>query len=160
MSTQPLKIPQPLTGVEIKVGLSLRISNTVPGLSEKQNKELRDAVYKSLSNTCSLNEASFTKFSAKWTVKRDKDAFSWWVDYELDDFGRPISGGIGGNIGKVSIKAEVLHGSVDVMPPDKFRRETEQPIPAAQVVKPKTKPNELGIARSHRMQGSRKGNGL
>jgi hypothetical protein len=160
MSTQPLKIPQPLTGVEIKVGLSLRISNTVPGLSEKQNKELRDAVYKSLSNTCSLNEASFTKFSAKWVIWKHRQGYYWLVDYDLDDFGRSIKGAIGNMTTAQVIPGDAFHGSVDVMPPDKFRRETEQPIPAAQVVKPKTKPNELGIARSHRMQGSRKGNGL
>jgi hypothetical protein len=35
---------------------------------------------------------------------------------------------------------------MDPMPPDAFRRKTEQPVPAPQVVKPKVQ-NDIGISK-------------
>lgn len=159
MSTAPsLKIPQPLTSTEIRTGLSLRIAACVPSISPEKSKELRDAIFRGLHNTCNLNEASYAKFSAKWTVREYEGAYLWWCDYTLDDFGRQIKGGIGGKCGAVRESfppdAPSYTGSVEEMPPDRFRRETEQPIPQAQVVKKKNDEG-LGLSRAQKRGGKR-----
>lgn len=154
MSTAAVKIPQPLSGVEIKNGLAVRMANTVPGLDEEERKNLRVAIRLSLNNTCSLNESSHSKFKATWRVWRnDEGAHGWWVDYNLDDFGRPVIGGIGG--GAPRDEKRFWTGAVEEMPPDKFRRETEQPIPAPQIVRKQETGKGTGISRATGKRGGR-----
>jgi hypothetical protein len=157
-SAPSLKIPQPLSSTEIRTGLALRIAATVPGISPEKAKEIREAVFVGLHNTCNLNEASYAKFSAKWTVREKDGAYLWWCDYSLDDFGRPVTGGIGGKVGVVKESfppdCSSYSGSVEEMPPDRFRRETEQPIPQAQVVKKKNEEG-LGLSRAQKRGGKR-----
>jgi hypothetical protein len=103
----------------------------------------------------------YSKFSAKWSLNYRETPMglkaSWWVDYVLDDFGRETRGGIGGNIGfPETVAPNKFEGVIEEMPPDKFRRETKQPIPAPVVVK-KPDPQQSGtVSRSKRGQGKRR----
>lgn len=115
--------PRPLAADEIKEGMVVLIA---------------DAIYDRLNKTCNLFGQAYPKFRAKWSV-----------DIELDDFGAvitdhsegavettdqmhddmPVMGSI--PVERVNTKgANVLHveGTVDEMPPNKFRVDTEQPV--------------------------------
>ncbi len=157
-----VQIPQPLTSEEIREGLALRMSAMVPDLTEDEARELKGQIERSLEKTCSLNRSMYSKFKASWRIwhgwKEHGTQFGcwWWVDYELDDFGRVTKGGIGG---KVSFGGEhvgiMIEGSVDEMPPDRFRRETRQPVPQPTVIK-KPEPNQGGMSHTPRGAGKRK----
>lgn len=124
-------------------------------MSANATPESRDAlklaIEESLAKTCSLNRTMYAKFSASWTlgIADGPLAARWWVDYILDDFGRLTVGGIGGSLGQPR-NAETFTGEIEEMPPDKFRRETSQPIPAPVVVKPK-ETNRLGLTHAQRV---------
>lgn len=148
------QIPHPLTSEEIAEGIAVRISADAE-VEDRDREPLKLAIMTSLTKTCSLNRTVYSKFSASWRMnygyKGDTLLARWWVDYELDDFGRVAKGGIGGNIGNPPEGAGVIsEGKIEEMPPDRFRRETKQPIPAPQVVKPKDQ-NQLGVTRSPRV---------
>ena len=129
MSATAVRIPMPLSSDEIKFGIA-----------KKMAAEFETEVLKSLGRTCSLNHTSFSKFSAKWSIA-----------FHLDDFGRVTEGVIGGAVGEPipEAEAETIEGAIEPMPPDKFRRETTQPIPAPQVVQQKPAPDG-GMTRAPR----------
>lgn len=143
MADAPIRIVAPLESEEIKLGIATLMHFSVPGLPI-------DLIIASLNKTCSLNRQSFAKIKATWWVDCDYEnvAYQWWVDYELDDFGRIESGGIGGSLG-IPIASTRIEGIITTMPPDKFRRETAQPIPKALIIAPK-KDNGLGMTKTHR----------
>jgi hypothetical protein len=111
MPDQAIRVPMPLSSVEIKNGIA---------------DGMHRAIRESLDKTCSLNSTTFPQFRAKW-----------WVEYELDDFGRIETGGIGGSIGQVGENAERIEGAIEPMPPDAFRRKSNQPIPSPVIFKKK-----------------------
>jgi hypothetical protein len=127
------RIPMPLSSEEIRAGIVQDVKNA--GASPDVCETIRIG----LTKTCSLNRQSYSKFSVKWFVKEG----AWSVDYDLDDFGRSTRGIIGGVISDAGV---YLEGQMDPMPPDAFRRKTEQPVPAPQVVKPKA-PDAIGISK-------------
>jgi len=140
MAAAPIKIVAPLEGDEIRKGIAAMIHAKVPGLPV-------DSIESSLSRSCSFNAQSFSRVRATWWVDCDDDnvAYQWWVDYELDDFGRIDRGGIGGMLG-MPCQVERVEGVIEPMPPDRFRRETAQPIPS-NVVIPK-QDDGLGLSRT------------
>lgn len=131
-------LPQPLTGTEIKRGIAVRMTQ---GLPADVAEPLKNEIIAGLDKTCSLLPSSaYAKFKASWKLdwwkERDDIQFSWWVDYELDDFGRVTKGGIGGPILGRRGDAVSLTGEIAEVPPDRFRRETDQPIPKPTELKP------------------------
>jgi hypothetical protein len=151
--------PQPLNSDEIREGISVRIAQAIAELDDPIRELVKQAIFLSLGKTCSLNGTAFSKFSATWkfrhAVVKGQLQAKWWVDYVLDDFGRLTVGGIGGNIGDPGEDAEIAEGLIQEMPPDRFRRETKQPIPAPQVVKA-PEPNQIGMSKAWKGQGKRR----
>ena len=99
MNEAPIVIPQPLTGTEIRKGIAVRMTQ---GLPADVQEALREQIIAGLGKTCSLLPSSaYAKFSAGWRLTFGLDAkgsllSEWWVDYQLDDFGRVTKGAIGG----------------------------------------------------------------
>lgn len=134
MAAGSLKIPQPLSGDEIREGIATRMA-----------AEFKDAVLKSLARSCSFNHTSFPKFSAKWNV-----------EYRLDDYGRITHGAMPGTLGEPLFdQGEQVSGEIPEVPPDQFRRETQQPIPAPQVIQNKPE-SEIGLTKNRRGKGKQK----
>lgn len=153
-----MNIPQPLNGTEIKKGIAVRMTQ---GLPSDVQEALREQIISGLGKTCSLIPSSaYAKFTAKWTLTWCKPAdfivASWWVDYELDDFGRITKGGIGDYQHNVDGDVvQVLTGIIDEVPPDRFRRETDQPIPKPTELKP-ADAEKSTFSRSIRGSGKRR----
>jgi hypothetical protein len=127
VENETMTTPQPLTGEEIRKGIAARIAASVP---PEHFENIKEIIYDGLGKTCSLESSTcYSKFKADWKtgLNDDESEFLWWVNYELDDFGRISRGGIGYWNG-TSI-TELISGKIDECPPDKFRRETDQPIP-------------------------------
>jgi hypothetical protein len=137
-----MKVPQPLDCNEIKDGIVAQIR--AEGVPENVCAIIRAG----LNRTCSLNRQSYSKFSVKWFIREGL----WRVEYELDDFGRLTAGVIGGEIAEKSLDFE---GNIDPMPPDAFRRRTEQPIPQPRTVAPK-KDDGVGMSMAQKSAGRRK----
>jgi hypothetical protein len=159
MSTAAVKtIPQPLNGTEIKRGIAVRMTQ---GLPADVAESLREQIVAGLGKTCSLMATSaYAKFKAKWrlhywsiTPQTANYQAAWWVDYELDDFGRVTKGGIGGGT-ETAHSGVKLSGVIDEVPPDRFRRETDQPIPKPTELKP---PEPEKSTMSHAPRGKGKG---
>lgn len=150
-------IPQPLNGNEIRRGVAVRMTQ---GLPDDVRAPLRDQIVDGLGKTCSLLPSSaYAKFKAKWTltwwrVGAEVHA-NWWVDYSLDDFGRVTSGGIGDKRRAPSSDAETETGAIDEVPPDRFRRETDQPIPKPTELKPPEQ-EAVTFSQAARGQGKRR----
>lgn len=143
MATAPIaRIPMPLQSEEIKNGVVADIRQA------GAPQEVCDLIRVGLNRTCSLNRQCYSKFTIKWTIQDGR----WSVDYSLDDFGRLTTGIIGGEITDAAL---ALSGEIDPMPPDTFRRKTEQPVPAAQVVKPK-QDDGMGMTLAHKSGGKKK----
>jgi hypothetical protein len=151
-------VPQPLTGSEIKRGIAVRMTQ---GLPEEVAEKLRPAIILMLGKTCSLLPSSaYAKFNADWKLayRQDGENFElkFWVDYELDDFGRVTRGGIGTGLFDVEESDGMkFSGTIDEMPPDRFRRETDQTIPKPTELKPK-EPEKSTFSRSLRGSGKRR----
>jgi hypothetical protein len=134
VSTNTVSIPQPLTGTEIRHGIAVRMTQDLPADVEET---LREKIEAGLGKTCSLlPHTAYAKFKAQWRINywtiKDAPNCSWWVDYELDDFGRITKGGIGDGSGSLVDMPPTIQswdGVIDEVPPDRFRRETDQPIP-------------------------------
>ena len=156
MTTAP-SIPQPLSGAEIKLGIAVRMTQ---GLPDEVADTLKEKIVAGLGKTCSLLPSSaYAKFKATWRLdwwkEGDSIQFSWWVDYELDDFGRVTKGGIGGPIIGRRGDALSLSGEISEVPPDRFRRETDQPIPKPTELKPADQEKST-FSKSMRGSGKRK----
>ena len=150
-------IPQPLNGVEIKRGVAVRMTQ---GLPEEVRDPLRDQIVDGLGKTCSLLPSSaYAKFKAKWALTwwrvGSEVHTNWWVDYSLDDFGRITAGGIGDKRRAPSSDSETVTGVIDEVPPDRFRRETDQPIPKPTELKP-PEPEKSMFSQSMRGSGKRR----
>ncbi len=157
MSTAVKAIPQPLNGGEIKKGIAARMTQ---GLDPDVQEPLREQIIAGLGKTCSLMpSSSYAKFKASWTLTWWRAGAEirahWWVDYKLDDFGRVTRGGIGDK-GRDPAKGAVTDsGVIEEVPPDKFRRETDQPIPKPTELKP-PEPEKSTFSRSTRGSGRRR----
>lgn len=158
MNESPVVIPQPLMGTEIKKGIAVRMTQ---GLPSDVTQSLREHIVAGLDKTCSLlGHTAYAKFKAKWRLNYSTSPdlrAGWWVDYELDDFGRVTKGGIGGRVGGLleGAESETLRGTIDEVPPDRFRRETDQPIPKPTELKPKEH-GDSTFSKSVRGQGKRR----
>lgn len=142
MSTaQAVKIPQPLAGEEIKEGVRKFVLNA--GAPEFIASEIR----KGLNGTCLLNGCAYSKVKIDWKVV----AGEWRVDYELDDFGRIARGMMNGRLPSEFEEIE-LRGSIEPMPPDRFRRESEQKIPFPTLVN-KTHEESNSFSQSRKGRG-------
>jgi hypothetical protein len=154
MASLAIKIPQPLGSDEIKNGIASRVADSIPSCSE----ELRNAIRLSLNKTCSLNRQSYSKFSAKWNVTISGHSVEWKIEYDLDDFGRSTPGVIIGRYGSpipTDAKSQTIEGFISPTPPDRFRRETQQPVPEPQVVK-KKQDDGMGISLAQRSERRRR----
>lgn len=151
--------PKPLNGTEIKKGIAVRMTQ---GLPEDVAGPLKEQIIAGLGKTCSLMPSSaYAKFKAKWeihywsiTPHTENYESSWWVDYELDDFGRITKGGIG-KIVENGHNSVHLSGTIDEVPPDRFRKETDQPIPKPTELKP-TEHEKSTLSKSVRGRGKRR----
>lgn len=157
MSTATKVIPQPLNGTEIKKGIAVRMTQDLP---PDVTESLCEQIIAGLGKTCSLLPSSaYAKFKAGWKLAwwRDEEAIlcAWWVEYELDDFGRVTRGGIGNATIAIPPEAPFTLGVIDEAPPDRFRRETDQPIPKPIELKP-SEPEKSTFSRSTRGSGKRR----
>ena len=158
MSTAPFKtIPQPLSGMEIKKGIAVRMTANLPA---DVADPLQEQIVAGLGKTCSLNpNFAYAKFNAKWTLTWWRVGAEihahWWVDFSLDDYGRITPGGIGDRRRAPAKDAVTTSGVIDEVPPDKFRRETDQPIPKPTELKP-PEPEKSTFSRSTRGAGKRR----
>ena len=157
MSTAPVKtIPIPLNGNEIKRGIAVRMTAGVPA---DVAETLREQIVAGLGKTCSLNpNFAYAKFKATWTLTWWKDGeihANWWVDFKMDDFGRITPGGIGKRSQDPSKDAVTLTGTIDEVPPDRFRRETDQPIPKPVELK-QPEPEKSTMSRAVSGKGKRR----
>jgi hypothetical protein len=153
MSTATVTIPQPLNGLEIRKGIAKRMTENVPA---EIQATLQEQIEEGLTKTCSLTVGSaYAKFKASWTLtwwKQNDTVFPhWWVDYELNDFGRVTRAGIGDNRRAPGKDAVTLTGIIPETPPDRFRQETDQPIPKPTELK---KPEEPAVTTSRSVRGT------
>jgi hypothetical protein len=132
----------PLSSEEIRAGIVAQLK--ADGVSE----QVLDSIRTGLSKTCSLNRQCYAKFGAKWSIGKG----NWTLAYELDDFGRINRGNIGGIIADVELEQQ---GQIDPMPPDTFRRRTEQPIPSPRIVKKKAD-DGVGITKAYGSRGGKR----
>lgn len=151
-------IPQPLTGTEIKRGIAQRMTQE---LSAEVAETLREQIVAGLGKTCSLLPSyAYAKFKADWKLAwwnyERRILASWWVNYELDDFGRVTRGGIGEKVPMEGFHGYTeLEGTIEEIPPDRFRRETDQPIPKPTELKPQEQEKST-FSKSMRGLGKRR----
>jgi hypothetical protein len=143
MSTAaPLRVPMALASEEVKWGILQQL---------RRDRVPEDAVVeiqKGLGRTCLLNRQCYSKFSVKWRISKG----NWSIDGTLDDFGRESILHLGGILPNVELE---MDGSIDPMPPDAFRRQTEQPIPQQRAVKAKAE-DGVGMSLARKSPGKRK----
>lgn len=158
-----VSIPQPLLSQEIQEGIATRIAQAIPDLDEPVREAVKQAIMVSLTKTCSLNRTVYSKFSATWKfgslVRDGKFCARWWVEMALDDFGRVTKPAIGGVLGPAHVDeiAMDVEGTIPEMPPDKFRRETQQPVPSPTVLKkPNSDANQATMSHTPRGPGRRR----
>ncbi len=155
MSTATKVIPQPLTGTEIRKGIAVRMTQDLP---PEVAEDLREQIFAGLGKTCSLMpNSAYAKFKAKWELAwwgEESTLASWWVSGTLDDFGRITQFGIGQRLAVPDL-AVTRTGVIDEVPPDRFRRETDQPIPKPTELKP-PEPEKSTFSKSARGQGKRR----
>lgn len=130
MATAAVSIPQPLNGDEIRIGIAERMTKDLPeGFSS-----LKEVIADGLRRTCSLTPGSaYGKFKADWTMTYWKDGntarANWWVSGDLSDYGRVVPVSIGWKDYLPARDAVTISGHIGEVPPDRFRRETSQPVP-------------------------------
>lgn len=156
MATTVATVPQPLSGDEIRKGIAVRMTH---GLPAEYIEPLREQIEKGLLKTCSLTAASaYSKFSADWWMtywKSDSAHCCWWIDANLDDFGRVTPISIGHRVLTPSGDPVTIKGHIDEAPPDRFRRETDQPIPKPIELK-KSEEQTQTFSKSMRGKGKRR----
>jgi len=134
-----IKVPLPLSSIEIKDGIASFIRQA--GVPESAAAQIRQG----LNRTCSLNRQCYSKVTVGWKIV----AGEWKIEYQLDDFGRITNGFLNGKL--VDCDNLEASGVIEPMPPDRFRRESEQPIPAPTVVQ--TKPDDKAHTFSQSIRG-------
>lgn len=157
MESQVDNVPQPLNGDEIRRGIAVRMAS---GLPEEYVEPINQAVDMGLRNTCSLVPGlAYSKFHADWSLTYWKDGdtvrANWWVDGKLDDFGRITPLCIGFRKYDQPDGAVSIIGHIGEVPPDRFRRETDQPIPKPIEMK-KHEESTQTFSRSERGKGHRR----
>lgn len=158
MSTVTTAIPQPLSGMEIRKGIAVRMTQ---GLPLDVAEALREQIVTGLGKTCSLMpNAAYAKFKATWELAwwnyEGKLLSSWWVSGSLDDFGRITPFGIGRKMSVEGFQGYTeIKGTIDEVPPDRFRRETDQPIPKPTELR-LPEPEKSTMSKSIRGQGKRR----
>ena len=161
MASATQVVPQPLSGEEIRKGIASRISLEVLQTGDVEVSEsIKEIVYQGLGKTCSLESSTaYSKFKAEWVLSWWLDEgqvrAEWWVNAELDDFGRVTSIGIGSRPQAVPSGVIVVQGDILEVPPDRFRRETSQPIPKPRELK-QPDPQQSTLSRAVRGQGKRR----
>ena len=142
MSTTAVKIPEALSALEIKNGVATFLRQE--GVPENVASVIRAG----LDKTCLLNGQSYWSFSGTWKIWKG----NWSLDYEVDDRGLKTKAFLGGQQPNVELEME---GRIEAMPPDAFRRRSEQPIPKPREVAPK-KDDAVGISMARRTGGRRR----
>jgi hypothetical protein len=158
VSTAPVKtIPQPLTGSEIKRGIAVRMTMELP---DESREDARENITAALGKVCTLTpNSAYSKFRAEWKLQwwihEDKVRFRWEIRGTLEDYGRetPFSF-MSGWVDVTEDHVEVV-GEIPFTPPDKFRRETDQPIPKPTELKP-PEPEKSTFSKSMRGGGNRR----
>lgn len=138
----PLRVPMALSSDEVKFGVLQQL---------RRDRVPEDAVLeiqKGLGRTCLLNRQCYSKFSLKWKISKG----NWSIDGTLDDFGRESPFHLGGVLPDVELEME---GAIDPMPPDTFRRQTEQPIPQQRAVKAKAE-DGVGMSMARKSPGRKR----
>ena len=128
-------------------------------LPEDVQEPLREQIIQGLGKTCSLMpNSAYAKFNDKWDMtwwrNGEEVKAGWWVTYELDDFGHVTRGGIGENATAPDNSTRIT-GVIEEVPPDRFRRETDQPIPKPVELK-NPEPEKSSFSRSVRGSGKRR----
>lgn len=131
MATPAIVTPQPLNGAEIKKGIAVRMTKDFPA---NEWEDMREKIFQGLGKTCTLVAgAAYAKFKGDWTMTRWTDSgithMCWWVEGTLDDYGRITKFSMGDRRLTPPEGAVTVAGTIEYTPPDKFRRETDQPIP-------------------------------
>jgi hypothetical protein len=157
MTEKPATIPQPLTGVEIRQGIATRMTKELP---EEAREKWRDDIAERLSKVCSLTPAAaYAKFSATWHLEwwltKDTVMASWWVRGTLDDYGRQTPFYMDLIWEGTPDDSVMLDGEIPFTPPDKFRRETDQPIPKPVELKGQ-EPEKGSFSRAAKGDGKRR----
>lgn len=162
MSAVNATIPQPLNGTEIKKGIAVRMTQ---GLPDDVREPIREQIAAGLGKTCLLQlNVCYSEFVAVWKLAWRKsqtgtDVF-FWVNYELGNYGQWTKGAIGSWPIDNMDGCEHCEGTInakepDGAPPDRFRRETDQPIPKPTELKPSDSEKST-FSRSIRGQGKRR----
>jgi len=156
MSTTVATIPKPLSGDEIKSGIAFMMTSRLPGEAREQ---IRSQIEFGLRKCCSVTPGmAYSRFSAEWTMTWWRDGeqhrANWWVTAQLDDYGRLTPMSIGETQYEESKHAASLSGEISFTPPDRFRRETSQSVPAAVELK-KPEDATVTISRAARLPRNR-----
>ena len=157
MASATQVVPQPLSGEEIRKGIASRISSEVP---EEHAEAIKEIIFLGLAATCSLESGTaYSKFRAEWVLSwwldKGQVRAEWWVNAELDDHRRVTSIGIGSRPQTDPSGVIVVQGDIPEVPPDRFRRETSQPIPKPRELK-QPGPQQSSLSRVVRGQGKRR----
>lgn len=104
---ESMERPRPLEAEEIKLGIAQLVA---------------DAVYERLGKTCNLYGRSYPKFKGVVTIRLELDDFGQVV---IDNSTATVEGGEEAGTGTVAVDTEV---TIDEMPPNQFRMETDQPV--------------------------------
>lgn len=156
MSTASSSVPQPLNGVEIRRGIAVRMTGDLP---DGAREEARERISSRLEKVCTLvPNAAYARFKATWTLtwwlREERVGSNWRVEGTLDDYGRQIPFSMEEKDGLEDADSVTLSGTIDFTPPDKFRRDTDQPVPKPIELK---KSEDAGMfSRSNRGQGKRR----
>ena len=137
MPTELIESPEPLTSDEIKEGIAFKVA---------------EAVHAALNSHCALYGKSYGKFSAHVRV-----------EFRLDDFGRVVEGvregTVVGDEGPADSGAAIqtLRVEIPETPPNQFRRETQQEVPALNTAKGSKGREQAGMVTRAQRGGRRTG---
>ena len=157
MTTTSVILPQPLTGIEIKRGIASRMTRDCP---DDVREDLKERIVTGLGKTCSLvATAAYAKFKATWELawwwEGDELRTRWQVGAELNDFGRLTPVWMHDHSHNAPPDAQEARGTIDYTPPDKFRRETDQPVPRPTELKP-AEPDRSTFSKAMKGPGKRR----
>ena len=159
MNTNVKTIPLPLSGTEIKLGIAVRMTRDLP---EDVREPLKDRIIEGLGKTCSLlGHTAYAKFKATWKLnlverRHDRDSCRLVGHLRFERFWtRHIGRNRRVRLTPPDESQIISHGTIDEVPPDRFRRETDQPIPKPTELKPKEH-GDSTFSKSIRGSGKRR----